>query len=124
MIFDVFGHLNGSQLKQLVLDDRFVGLLCKLSVPGRLVRRYEPNPCLHNIDQLDAVKTLCDYCRLISRMRQRHFVIKSARRSRMDKDRPKAVSDQNAKNLLPPLFYFGGVGFWPRRVIVSLDGLG
>jgi hypothetical protein len=37
MIFDVFSHLNGSQLKQLVLDDRIGGLFCKLSIPGRLV---------------------------------------------------------------------------------------
>ena len=63
----------------------------------------QPNPCLHNIDQLDAVTTLCGYCRLISRMRQRHLVIKSAWRSRMGKGRPKTVSDQNTKKLISAL---------------------
>jgi hypothetical protein len=37
MIFDVIGHLNGSRLKQLVLDDRIAGQLGKLSITGRLV---------------------------------------------------------------------------------------
>src|SRR5947208_16632067 len=36
-------------------------------------------------------------------MWQRHFVIKSAPMSRIDKDRPKAVSDQNAKKLASAL---------------------
>src|SRR5437879_4228157 len=46
--------------------------------------------------RLEVPADLAAYCRLISRMRQRHFVIKSAPR---DRDRPKAVSDQNAKKL-------------------------
>jgi hypothetical protein len=39
MIFDVAGDLftRGRQLKQLVLDDRIVGLLGKLPIHGRLV---------------------------------------------------------------------------------------
>jgi hypothetical protein len=50
MIFDVIGDLitNERQRKQLVVDDRIVGLLGKVPIQGRWARTQSGQSCMPN----------------------------------------------------------------------------
>ena len=78
MIFDIVGDLlaDGRQLKQLVLDDRIVGLLGTLPVHGRLipeiVRPIHTGTPIPVEDQASGKKKIKSPCPEVRNRRQNH----------------------------------------------------